>query len=185
LAAFAVAVVFLSAVPFLFQWGFGNKFELGLAVLGVTLAYAVAHCMYCVARLYLMCDKSVWLINLVVVLSIAVNVGLNLVLLPRFGIYGVAAAGCTSAFTLLMGILCMVRLRGMPLNLVTPGIALLPLSLLCGPVVAIVVLAAVMALAVLSPVLFDAQEKDEARQLADRLWRGGRIESLWQRMGTR
>ncbi len=185
LAAFAAAVVCLFAVPFLFQWGFGNKFELGLAVLGLTLAYAVAHCMYCVARLYLLCDKSVWLINVVVVLTIAVNVGLNLVLLPRFGIYGVAAAGCTSAFTLLMGILCTVRLRGMPLNLVTPGIALLPLALLCGPAVAFVVLAVVLALAVLSPVLFAAEEKEKARQLAGRVWRGGRIESLWQRMGTR
>ena len=83
-----------------------------------------------------------------------------------------------------MGILCMVRLRGISLNLVTPVIALLPLSLIGGAAVAIVVLGLVLVLTVLSPMLFSSEEKEKAWELCARLLRGGRIESLWKR-GTR
>ena len=171
LATFGVAVFCLVTVPVLFRWGFGNKFELGLAILGMTLAYAVALSTFSVARIYLLCDEKVSLVNVAVAIAIAVNVVMNLLLLRRFGLHGAASAACASAFVLLFLVLSLARLRGMPLSPVTMCIAFLPLSLLIGGMVPAILLVLVLVLTVVSPVPFSSVEKNEMKQTLMRLLR--------------
>jgi len=112
------------------------------------------------------------MVNAAVAIAIAVNVGANLLLLPRFGLYGAASSACASAFTLLFLMFGFARLRGMPLSVSTLWVALLPLTLLLGGMVPVALLAFVSVLIVVSPVPFSQVEKDQMRRTVMRLMRG-------------
>jgi PST family polysaccharide transporter len=131
LAAAAVGVGILLVAPLLFRFGFHEKFLAGLAILPWTVASA---CWFSLARLaqkYLWCAERpgdalpAWVIGL------SVNALLNLVLVPLWGLLGMAIATACGHLTALLLVLACCRRAGLELDLGVALAALLPLAM-CG-----------------------------------------------------
>ncbi len=91
------STVIMIIAPWMFDVVFGGKYNAGLAVLPLTIAFcywkaistSIYNFLYCVERTRLMCCS--------LILGLTVNIVLNAVLLPRIGLLGAAiatAAGC-------------------------------------------------------------------------------------------
>ncbi len=94
-------VVLLAMSPLLFGWILGGKYNGGLAVLPWTLTYCVWFGLSLVAQNYLWCVERARLVSGCYLTGLALNVGLNLLLLPRLGLLGaVLATACGNAVCL-------------------------------------------------------------------------------------
>src|SRR4029079_4162150 len=72
----------------LFEVAFQNKYQGGMVVLPWTLAYCTWFGTIAVAQNYLWCAERAALGSLSLVVGLLLNISLNLVLLPRFGLQG-------------------------------------------------------------------------------------------------
>ena len=104
----AGAAVVLFAAPTLFRAGFQGKFAGGLHVLPWTLTYCTWFGLSMLLQTYLWCSERAYVASIVAGLGVLVNVGLNLILLPRLGLEGavLATAAANGAALLLMSLLC-------------------------------------------------------------------------------
>jgi O-antigen/teichoic acid export membrane protein len=157
----AGAAVVLFAAPALFRVGFQSKFAGGLHVLPLTLTYCTWFGLSMLLQTYLWCAERAYVASVVAGLGVLVNVGLNLVLLPRLGLQGAVLATATANGTalLLMGLLC--RRYGFSLHRGTIVGLLLPLGIPFGPWVVLLVLAAVIVETIATDRFLSREEKHE------------------------
>ncbi len=132
--------------PVLFTWALRGKYDAGLAVLPATLAYCTCYGIGCIAMNYLLCAEKAKLGSLALICGLTINVGLNYLLAPQFGLVGVVAATIIAnvvALALIFWLSSLAGMRWQPSTLVT---AALPLSLTLGGVPALAIVAIVLAL---------------------------------------
>ena len=166
LGLFAAAVAVIVAAPLLFDFAFKGKFPGGLTVLPWTLVYCCWFGMLMIAQIYLLCAEKVWLGSLALLGGLALNVPLNLLLLPRLGLEG-AVLATTAANALALGLVCLFnRWLGFRLDGGARLVMVLPMVVYLGPWVSVLVLAAVAAETLWGSRLFSPDEK---RRLVDRL----------------
>ena len=168
LAFFAASALFLTVGPWLLTYLFGDKYEAGLAVLNLTLMHGVFASLFVITQSYLWCDEQGWLVNLGLLIALLVNAGLNLLLLPRFGLQGAAIASCVGIVTLLLYVIYSSWLRGMRFQVATGIVATLPLSFIAGPYLGLIVLGGATVVAISSDVLLTHEDKRQAAELARR-----------------
>lgn len=153
----------LVAAPLLFGVAFQGKYAAGEAVLPWTLTYCVWLGMTGLAQNYLWCAEKVGLGCLALFAGLALNVGLNLTLVPLYGLQG--AVWATAAATLLA--LTLTYLFAYPLGLRPDArvwlAMLLPLSLAGGKWTALTAVATVLLLGAGTNWLLDADEKQKLR----------------------
>jgi len=159
LTAGAAAVLFIA--PVLFHVGFQSKFPGGLRVLPWTLTYCTWFGLSMLLQTYLWCAERAHVASLVAFLGVLVNVGLNLLLLPRLGLQGavLATAAANGVAVLLMCGLC--RRYGLNVHRGTFFGLLLPVSIPLGPWVVLLVLAAVIFQTIVSDRFLSREEKQE------------------------
>jgi len=168
LTAASGAVLFVA--PWLFGVAFQGKFAGGMAVLPWTLTYCVWFGVGIVAQQYLWCAERAGLLGLAMGAGLAVNVALNLILLPRLGLLGVVLAAAAANLIALFLILGFSRLagfnahRGLWIILsATPAICL-------GPWVAVGVLSAVALEAIRSDNILSSAEKRRLLEGLQHYW---------------
>jgi len=172
-------VLFLA--PLLFNFGFQNKFQGGLDVLPFTLAYCTWFGTIGVAQNYLWCAERAWLGGLTWLIGLLLNIGLNLVLLPRFGLAGAACATAAANLVALLLTYQVSRLFGMRIDLGTWVYTLAPVSLCFGAWVALGVFSV---LAVLTLSTDRLLHHDEKQELLDSLHRGiAKVRNVTSRFG--
>jgi PST family polysaccharide transporter len=110
LLAAAAAVLFIA--PWLFGVAFQGKFAGGLAVLPWTSIYCVWLSVALVAQQYLWCAERGGLIGLALGAGLAVNIAVNLLLLPSLGLLAAALAATMANLVALALILYFSRLAG-------------------------------------------------------------------------
>ena len=98
----AASVLVLFGAPLLFELGFRNKFAGGLAVLPWTLIYCTWFGVLAVAQNYLWCAERAGLASLPLLVGLLTNVACQVVLLPRFGLYGAVWSTTIANFTALV-----------------------------------------------------------------------------------
>ena len=159
LALLAAATLVMLAAPLLFGVVLKGKFDGGLAVLAGTLMYSIWFGMTCIAKTYLWCDEKVGLVSGAYVCGLLLNVGINLALLPTFGLWGaVIGTGAAHALALLLIYLCSMR-RGMTIDYGTWFVSFMPLTLLLGPMAALASVAYAALLLFATQALFTREEK--------------------------
>ena len=128
-----IAVLVLS--PFLFDVVLQGKYNGGLAVLPMTLVYCIWYGLVTVGQDYLWCrEKGKWAC-LAVITGLAINVVLNLFLIPRFGLTGAVWATATSNLFALVALFWINHCfgwkpdRGVLLAAAVPILLLLPVHL--------------------------------------------------------
>ncbi len=160
----AAAVVVLLAAPLLFGVAFRGKFPGGAAVLPWTLLYCAWFGMLLVMQNYLLCAEKARLASTALAGGLAVNVALNVVLVPRLGLQG-AVLSTTAANAVSLGLVCLFNRRlGFHLDSGAAAVLVLPLLLCLGVWPAAAGLMLVAAYAAWGNRLLTADEK---RQLAD------------------
>jgi polysaccharide transporter, PST family len=110
LIAASGAVLFVA--PWLFGVAFQGKFAGGMAVLPWTLTYCVWFGVAMVAQQYLWCAERAGLVGLALAIGLAVNVGLNIILLPRLGLLGAVLAASAANLIALVLILFFAHISG-------------------------------------------------------------------------
>ncbi len=144
------AAVVLFMAPVLFRVGFQSKFSGGLHVLPWTLTYCTWFGLSMLLQTYLWCAERASAASLVALLGVLVNVGLNFVLLPRWGLPGAVLATAAANGTALFSMLVLCRRFGLRVQRGTIVGLLVPVSIPFGPWVVMGVLAAVVLLTILT-----------------------------------
>lgn len=167
-ALFAAATAVLLFSPLLFHLGFHGKYPQGEAVLPWVLVCCTWFGLAMILQTYLLCAEKGRLVSVSLALGLALNVPLNLLLLPRLGLLG-AALSATASNALLLWSVCRFNHRfGFRFDAGVSVVLVLPVLLCCGVWAAILALVAVAADAVWGDRLLAPEEKRLlARGLAD------------------
>ncbi len=170
-------VAVLLAAPWLFDVAFAGKFAGGEEVLPWALTYCIWFGLILAAQMYLLCAEQARLASLALGAGLAVNVVLNLLLLPRLGLLGAVLATAAAHAVALLLVLAFCRWSGLAIDRGTWLIMALPVVLNLGPWIALAVMGAVALAAVRDRALLDEEERallaDSARGLLARLHGGG------------
>jgi O-antigen/teichoic acid export membrane protein len=151
--------IVLWAAPLLFHVAFDGRYDEGLAVLPWTLTYCVWYSMLLVAQNYIWCaEKTKWS-AVPLAVGLAVNFGLNVVLVPAWGLLG-AVISTTAATGIATAVLYwMNTIAGMQLDRGMIWLTVTPIALCGGPWIASAVLAIVLVALPFSLTLVSAQER--------------------------
>ena len=161
------ASIILLAAPILFDYAFQGKYSGGLAVLPWTLVYCVWFGLVGLAQNYLWCAEKAGLGSLAVLAGVLVNIGLNLVLLPRYGLHGAVLATVAANFVAFTLTCLLAHLCGLRFDSGMWIIALLPPLLALGPGPMLAVLCVLAAWAACGNGLLSGEDR---RQLSN-VWR--------------
>jgi polysaccharide transporter, PST family len=168
LIAASGAVLFIA--PWLFGKAFQGKFAGGLAVLPWTLTYCVWFSLATVAQQYLWCAERAGLIGVSMAIGLAVNVGVNLILLPHLGLLGAVLAVTVANLVALVLIIYFARLAGFRVHRGL-WIVLAAAPVLClGPWITAVVLLAFALEASCRELILSAEEKQQLLQGIKQYW---------------
>ena len=174
LGMLGVGVAVLIGSPLLFDVVLAGKYSDGLHILPWTLTACLWYAIYFVAQNYLWCAERARLATIPLAVGLVVNVCLNLLLLPRWGLLGAVVATACSTAVCLTTILLLSRRHGMRIDTGTWIVLAAPLSLVGGPAIAGGVWL-VLALAVLGTNwILDVQERRQLRttclDLVNKVW---------------
>ncbi len=168
LALLAGSVVLQLVAPFIFHYGFGGKFDGGLAVLPLTLTYLCWVGLMVVASSYLWIAERAMLGSISMALGLAVNILLNLLLLPRYGLYGAVLATAIANAVTLGTTLWFNRIAGMRVDRGMTIAAISPACLAAGPWVSLAVLLVLLHQALSRQWLFSTSERQMCLALLDK-----------------
>jgi PST family polysaccharide transporter len=165
---FTAAIGVLFFAPLLFEVAFRNKYPGAMVVLPCTLAYCTWFGTIAVAQNYLWCAERAHLGSLSLVVGLLLNIGMNLLLLPRFGLQGAVWATTAANLVTLALTYEFSRWYGMRVDRGTWLLTLVPICLVLGPWAALGLLAVIVTAAIATDGLFTQQEKDQIRNAAAR-----------------
>jgi O-antigen/teichoic acid export membrane protein len=166
----AAAIVVLIGSPILFDFAWQGRYDGGLAVLPWALACSIWTGLAFISYNYLWCAEKSRFVSLTLFVGLAANIGLNLILLPKFGLLG-AVLATAAARLVSLGILWVItRNLGMKIDRGLLIVAGLPLLLVLGPWVALIGLIAVVVGNVPGIGCFVAAEKTEIAAAVRQYW---------------
>jgi O-antigen/teichoic acid export membrane protein len=168
LMAASGAVLFVA--PWLFGVAFQGKFAAGMAVLPWTLAYCVCFGVAVVAQQYLWCAERASLVGLALGAGLAVNIALNLALLPRLGLLGAVLAASAANLIALVLILVFARLAGFQIHRGLWIILGLAPAICLGPWVTLGVLLVIALETIRSDKLLTREEKHQLSESIKHYW---------------
>jgi PST family polysaccharide transporter len=155
----AVGVGVLLFSPFMFGVILQGRYNDGLAVLPWTLAGCVISGIYVVAQNYLWCAEHPRLAALPLAIGLLVNVILNLILIPLWGLHGAVFATGLSTILCLAIILLLSQRHGMKLDTGTWLTCAMPITLAIGTTTSAIAFAAIVVLAFATNFVFDREER--------------------------
>ena len=168
LALFAGSVLMLIAAPLLFSIAFKGKFDAGRAVFPLTLTYCIWFGMALIAQNYQFLLEKARLGSLALLVGLVVNVVLNLILLPRYGLMGAVVATTVANFLALV-VMCLLNwMMGFKLDLGAGVVLAVPILLIFGPWVSLGALALIVLASVFSNWVFSQEEREV---LIETAWR--------------
>jgi len=167
----AAAALILLGAPLLFGGFFQGKFAGGLAVLPWTLTYCVWFALFTVAENYMLCSEKAHLASLSLLAGLVVNVGLNLVLLPRLGLLGAVLATTAANLVALLLVVTFNHRLGFRMDLGARVVLAVPLLFCLGPWVTLATLAAIVLEAFHSGRLLSSEEKRTLTEGLMEYWR--------------
>lgn len=140
---------------------YGAEFAPGAIVIAPLLAFKCFDVMYSITGMYSGLIEKTYLPGVAIAAGLAVNVGLNIALIPRFGMQGAAYAAMLSYALVNLILYLLNRTYGLRLTKRSVLVSVLPFALLL-PLYALVPVAAFVVVAIFrGTLIFDAAEKQE------------------------
>jgi O-antigen/teichoic acid export membrane protein len=150
---------------------YGGEYASGAIVMAPLLAFQCFDVTYTIAGMYSGLIEKTYLPAIAVGGGLAANIGLNLVLIPRFGMLGAAYAAMSSYALINVLLYALNRRTGLVLDRGAIAVCLLPFSLLLPPPLLVVVAGLVLAALLGTNAILDRSEKQEALRNVRRLAR--------------
>lgn len=159
LALVAAGIVVLAAAPLLFRVALRAKFPEGQAVLPWTVLYSIWFGLAAVAQNYLWCAEKARWGSVALGVGLVVNIVLNLLLLPRYGLLGTVMA-TSAAHAVVLALVCTLDwAAGFRIDRRTCLVLALPVVLCLGPGTAAALVSIVLLDGLVSDRLFSPDEK--------------------------
>jgi O-antigen/teichoic acid export membrane protein len=172
----ASSLLILYAAPLLFGVAFQGKFDGALAILPWTLAYCCWFALFALLQNYVWCCEKAYTSTVALLIGAALNVGLNMLLLPRLGLFGAVLATAAANIVALSILFFFCGRLGLQLERSTWVAVALPVCVCLGPLQATIVVAAVTLEAATGTFLLNPEEKQQfADGAREYLQRGLRI----------
>jgi len=165
LAMFAFGVGVLLFGPFLFNVVFAGKYTDGLTILPWTLAGCIWYGFYLISQNYLWCAERPQLATIPLLFGLGLNIVLNLLLLPMWGLFGTVIATGISTLSCLMAILWLSRRHGMPLDRGTWLLVVAPVALTAGTSIAVAVFLILLVATLATNLVLTSAERAQLRDL--------------------
>lgn len=178
--AFGTIVLLFS--PLLFNVLLKGKYGGGFDVLPWTLTGCIWYSLYALSQNYLWCAEHTRRATAPLALGLLLNVLLNLLMLPIWGLYGAVLATTLSTLACLSVILLLSHLQGMLLDRGTVLLTIAPLAVAGGLAVASLTFIACLALCLTTDWLFEGREKLILRSAIEQQW--GRLHVGLKRSST-
>lgn len=156
--------------PLFFDWLLQGRYNDGRAVLPMTLVYCIWFSMYTVGQDYLWVANKGRLATIAVGLGLLANVGLNMVLIPVWGLSGAVVATTAGNLFVVILILACNHWHGCPTDRGIWLISLVPPILLAPIWAAIIVLLATGLFAWRSNLMFSRIEKEQIHEVVSATW---------------
>jgi PST family polysaccharide transporter len=156
-------VLFLS--PFLYQFAFGNKFEMGITVLPLVLTVCVWFSLSAFLHSYLQCAEKAQRSCIALACGLVINVGINLLLVPSFGLWGAIVATGVANVGVLVILLWACHSLEFKTNFGLIVCLILPIGLCLGEPIAVAMSVISIVLAAMTSVLFTGVEKQRLTKL--------------------
>jgi O-antigen/teichoic acid export membrane protein len=157
----ACGICVLLSAPILFTWVLRGKYDHGLAVLPLTLTYCAWFSLLTLAQNYLWCAEKARLATTALLMGLALNIGLNLVLLPRWGLIGAVSATTAGNLAALALVLVFAHRQGMRFDRGSLVCCALPVTLMSGPMPAVAALLGLGLSELRHGWIFDASDRAE------------------------
>jgi polysaccharide transporter, PST family len=161
----------------LFDWALSGKFNSGRDILPYTMTYCIWFGMTLVSQNYLLCAEKARLGSLTLLIGLVVNVSLNRILLPRYGLIGAVAATMTANLVALTLLSTFNRMLGFRLHRGTMLALAMPGLLCFGPWVVLGAMAVVAVVAIPTNWILSSTE----RELLLDAWQRYRERLPWRR----
>lgn len=142
------AAVALAIAPWMFETLLAGRYSGGLAVMPLAFAFSIWAALIAIAQNYLWVAERGKLVGWSLGIGLMVNLGLNLWLLPRYGLQGAVVATALSHLVVLLGLWVGMRITGYHWDSSLLWVTLLPATIISGPVAAVV---CVLVVCLLSP----------------------------------
>ncbi|MGQ9822845.1 MAG: glycosyltransferase [Thermogutta sp.] len=163
------SAVFLAAAPWVFHVLFAGKYPAGLEILPLTIASCLWYALFLILQNYLICWERALLAGAALAAGLVVNMVLNAVLLPVFGLPGAVAATAAANLTALLLLAGICRRLGWRLDRGIAVVLALPLLAPAGPLAFTAGLAAAAVWAWHGRTLFRPEEKRIIADYCNRL----------------
>lgn len=156
---FGFSLCVLLFAPLLFDVILQGKYSDGLDVLPWALTSCVWFSIYTVAQNYLWCAEKTRLATLPLIIGLGVNIGLNLALLPIWGLLGAVVATGISTLVCLGAILLISSRHGMHIDLGLWLIVIAPIAICADLDIAAATFAVLLIATPFTSLTLDDQEK--------------------------
>lgn len=170
LAFLGISIVMLAGAPLFFHTALADKFGFGQAIFPWTLACALWTGLAMIGNNWLWCAERSRLATVGLFVGLVTNVGLNLFLLPRYGLNGVVVASASSKFIALALLWTMCRMLQMRVDRRLVLVSLLPALLILGPWWALLGAAIVASGIVPALSIFNSEERATLANSANKIW---------------
>jgi O-antigen/teichoic acid export membrane protein len=160
---FGVCVLLFA--PWLFDGILQGKYNDGLAVVPWAMAGCIWYGVFALAQNYLWCAEKSRLATLPLAIGLVINIFLNLLLLPMWGLYGALVATAVSSLICLTTILLISHRYGLPLDRGLWLTTFAPLSLPAGPTISAGVLTVLLLALAAKRFVLSPEEHAILRQL--------------------
>ncbi len=155
--------------PLIFDWAFKGKYSDGLAVLPLTLTYCVWFGLTAILQNYLFCVEKARLTSWAFATGLVLNVFLNYLLLPRFGLFGAVTATTLANFVVLVLIAWFSHLLGLRFDPASLAVLAMPALLLLGIIPSLVGMTLLCLLSLRTHAIFSERQKmlflEKAREM--------------------
>jgi polysaccharide transporter, PST family len=165
LVMLAGGVVVLWIAPWLFHVAFDGRYDEGLKVMPWTLAYCVWYGLLLVAQNYIWCAERMKLGTLPLASGLALNIALNMVLIPAWGLLGAVVATTISTGLALAVLYSINRSAGMQLQAGMLWLSIAPISLCGGVWTSTITFVLLVAALPFSRTLLTPQDRDAIAEL--------------------
>lgn len=159
----AGGIIVLLLSPILFQWILEGRYDEGLKVLPMTLVYCTWFCLFIVGQDYLwVAEKGKWA-AMAIFTGLAVNIVLNMALIPSMGLKGAVLATTLGNLTNLLLIFSLNHYFGCKTDAGIWVCVATPMLLIVPPLMGIVCMIGLVCIAWESDWFFSSEEKSEIR----------------------
>jgi O-antigen/teichoic acid export membrane protein len=168
IALWSASLGFLSFAPLIFNLALSGRYQAGLEILPTCLVITILSSLTLLAQNYLWCAERGRITVVICAMGLLMNIGLNLLLIPRYELQGAVMATCISNLFVLAMLIIAIKLAGCRIDRTLMLLILAPISLLLGSIASALVFAAVLLLATRTSLVFAPSDIQRTEQLLSR-----------------